>query len=119
MGSRTKKPIFENGVYVINGKDGRQLELTEKTWTGHILKNRNRRYLEAHFDKVLDVLASPDYVLQSPSEKNVVSFAKFYDDFNIIGTVTVRAYLYVLVNLNNNKIRTIYTNERLKGWEQL
>lgn len=125
MSSRTVQPIFKDGSFVIHGRDTtsaakkRQFELTERTWNEHILADNSRTYLQNNFDKIIDTLKNPDYILRSPSEKNVGSFAKHYDDFCIFDKVTAKLYLYVLVNLNNNRIRTIYTNPKLKGWKKI
>lgn len=119
------QPIFKDGSLIIYGRDTtnagkkRQLELTERTWKEHILVDKGRAYLQNHFDKIIDTLKNPDYILRSPSDKNVGSFAKHYDDFCIFDSVTAELYLYVLVNLNNNRIRTIYTNPKLKEWKKI
>ena len=94
-------------------------ELHKRTWEDHILVDRTRWYLKGQFNKVVETLLNPDYILKSPSENNVAAYAKKFEDLHIFNTVMARAYLYVLVNLNNNNIRTVYTNPELKGWKQL
>ncbi len=88
-------------------------------WEEHILRERTRWYLKGQFNKVVETLANPDYILQSPKEQNVASYVKRYDDLHILNTIMARAYLYVLVNLNNNNIRTVYSNPGLKEWVSL
>ncbi len=110
-------PIFQGGAFVIKGHDGKQFELTEQTWR-HIVQDNSSKYLEAHFDKIAETLEHPDFILKSPKEESVKAFVKFFDDFYILNTVTARVFLYVLVNVNNCRIRTVYTNSALKGWEQ-
>jgi len=112
-------PQFINGVLKVKTFEGRIFELRETTWFDHILKDRSREYLRDHFDKILETLKEPDYILQSPAEGQVVSYVKYFTDFRIWNTVTAMAYLYVLVNLSTDRIRTIYTNVRLKGWHRL
>jgi hypothetical protein len=119
--SRTDRPIFnKKGVCKIAGKskDGGDcvFELRKSTWEKHILRERTRWYLKGQFNKVVETLANPDYILQSPKEQNVASYVKRYDDLHILNTIMARAYLYVLVNLNNNNIRTVYSNPGLKEW---
>jgi hypothetical protein len=93
--------------------------LRKRTWEGHILKDKSRWFLKGQFNKIVETLRNPDYILQSPSENNAVAYAKKFDDLHIIDTVMARAYLYVLVNLNNYNIRTVYSNPQLKGWKQI
>jgi hypothetical protein len=122
--SRTLKPDYsKDGIYRITGKTpknvGCAFELSRDTWENHILIDRSRWYLGNQFDKVIGTLQNPDYILQSPTEHNVAADVKKYDDLHILDTVMARAYLYVLVNLNNLKIRTVYSNPDLKTWKKI
>ena len=120
MSSGTNKPIFsKGGLCKIKGFRGRTFELRENTWKKHILKDRSRWHLKSQFDKVLETLRRPDCILQSPGERNVASYVRKFENFIIWGTVSVTAYLYVLVNLKNNKIRTVYDNPKLKRWKRI
>ena len=120
MSSRTNKPIFtKDGFCKIKGFHGRTIELRKNTWEKHILKDRSRWHLKAQFDKVLETLRRPDYIFQSPAEKKVASYVRKFENFIILDTVSVTAYLYVLVDLKNNRIRTVYNNPRLKRWKRI
>lgn len=119
MGSRKNQPIFnEEGLCIIKGFQGRSLRLSKKTWEAHILKDRGRWHLKGQFDKIVETLQKQDYILQSPSEKPVVAYTKLFDNLSILDTVTMAAYLYVVVNLNTNVIRTVYDSPKLKKWKQ-
>ena len=104
---------------VIKGFHGKHFELSRTTWEDHILRDRGRQYLSVQFDKVIDTLMKPDCILQSPKEHYVASYVKRFDDLFILDTVMARAYLYVLVNLNTNVVRTIYSNPDLKRWKRI
>ena len=119
MSSGKNKPIFDKkGICETKGFRGRNFVMTQKTWEDHILGNNSRRYLKSQFDKVIETLESPDYILQSPAESRVVSYVKLFDDLYLTDTVLRRAYLYILVNLNTNIIRTVYDNPKLKKWKK-
>ncbi len=109
----------KSGLCKIKGFKGRNFELQKITWENHILKDKTRWHLKKQFDKVIETLKQPDYILQSPKEHYVVSYVKKYSDLYILNTVTAIAYLYVLVNLNNNNIRTVYDNPNLKRWKRI
>lgn len=114
------EPIFDaSGVCTITGFEGRAFEIHETTWHGHILKDRTRWYLKGQFEKVIDTLKSPDYILQSPSEKTAVAYAKKFNDLYIWNTVAAIAYLYVLVNIRTGYIRTVYIDPKLKNWKRI
>jgi len=118
MSSGKNQPIFsKNGLCKVKGFKGRIFELQKSTWEDHIIKDRPRWHLREQFDKVIETLKQPDYILRSPKEHHVVSYVKKYSNLYIWDTVTAIAYLYVLVNLKNNNIRTIYDNPKLKRWE--
>jgi hypothetical protein len=120
MSSGTNKPIYnKDKLCKIKGFYGRTFELRKNTWENHILKEKSRWHLKPQFDKVLETLIKPDYILRSPTEKNVASYAKKFEDFIIIGNVSVTAYLYVLVDQKSNRIRTVYDNPKLKRWKQI
>jgi hypothetical protein len=118
MSSRKIQPNFKNGVCKIKGFKGRNFKLHQSTWKKHILKDRTRWYLKKHFDKIVETLKKPDSILQSPREGNVASFAKRFEGFYIWNKATVTTYLYVLVNMEDNNIRTVYTNPKLKRWKR-
>lgn len=119
MSSGKNKPIFNReGLCIIKGFQGRNFELGKKTWE-HILKDKGRWHLKEQFDKVVETLKRQDYILQSPSENYVVSYTKHFNDLYILDTVLARAYLYVLVDLNTNIIRTVYDNFKLKRWKRI
>jgi hypothetical protein len=114
------EPIFDkSGICTIVGLFGRSFTMHTTTWNGHILKDRTRRHLRGQFRKVVDTLKNPDYILRSPSEKNVVSYVKKFNDLYLLNTVTAIAYLYVVVNISNNNIRTVYDNPALKNWKRI
>ena len=91
----------------------------KKTWEEHILKDKSRWHLKEQFDKVVETLKIQDYILRSPSEKYVASYTKLFNDLYLLDTVMARAYLYVLVDLNTNIIRTVYDNPKLKRWKRI
>ena len=111
------QPIFTDGYFKFEGHNGQIFELKQETWENHILRDRSRWYFGNHFEKILETLKEPDYILQSPSEQITVSYVKKYEDFYILNTVMARAYLYILVNTENNIIKTIYDNPKLKNWK--
>jgi hypothetical protein len=122
--SGTIKPAYEkDGICRIPGKTpkGKEcvFELHKDTWENHIILDRGRWHLGSQFDKIMGTLQNPDYVLQSPNENNVAAYVKKYDDLHILDTVMARAYLYVLVNVNNGNVRTAYDNPHLKNWNIL
>lgn len=117
-------PIFDkNGLYIIEGFEGRKFELLQRTWENHILRDKSRWYFKEQFDKIIETLKRPDCILQSPHdekyEKYVVCYVKKFNDLYIWNTVTAIAYVYVVVNLNNNNIRTVYDSPNLKKWKQI
>ena len=119
MATGKDRPKFnKKGVWVFKGFQGRHFQLHKKTWESHILRDKNRYYLRNQFDKIADTLKDPDCILQSPQEHYVGIYVKKYNDLFIMNTALARAYLYVLVNLNTNIIRTVYSNPRLKGWKR-
>lgn len=120
MNSGKDKPIFsKSGLCKIKGFHGRNFELQKITWEDHILKDKTRWHLKGQFDKVVETLKRPDYILRSPKEHYVASYVKKFNDLYIWDTVIATAYLYVLVNLNNNNIRTVYDNPALKKWKRI
>jgi hypothetical protein len=120
MSSGTNNPIFnKESVCVIEGFEGRKFELSQKTWEMHILKDRARSHYKGQFNKIVETLEKPEYILQSPKEEYVAFYVKKFNDLYILNTVTAITYLYICVNVNNNNIRTIYDNPELKGWERI
>jgi hypothetical protein len=119
MESRMNQPIFNNGSLSLKDYKEQIFKLYQETWENHILKDRIRWHLMGHFDKITETIKEPDYVLQSPSEQMVVAYVKRYEDFYILDTVRAKAYLYVLVDLYTNIIKTIYDNPKLKQWKIL
>jgi hypothetical protein len=120
MSSGKNKPIYDKeGIFKIKGFRGRKFELKKGTWEGHILRDKTRWHLKGQFDKVIQTLKRPDYILRSPKEHNVASYVKKFDEYRIWGTITTKAYLYVLVDFKSNKIRTVYDNPKLKNWERI
>src|SRR3989339_1754759 len=115
MDSGMNKPIFKDSSFFIDGFDAKKFELKETAWK-HVTQDRSRRYLERHFTKIEETLKNPDYILKSPQEHYVANYVKHYNDFYIYDTVTASAYLNILVNTNNNSIRTIYTSIKVKNW---
>lgn len=114
------QPTFnKDGIWNTKAFRGRNVELRKKTWEQHIIKDSSRGYLKTNFDKIIATLEKPDNILQSPKEKGMVAYTRKFEDICIWNTTTVKAYLYVLVNHNNNNIRTIYTNPKLKRWTKL
>jgi hypothetical protein len=93
--------------------------LQKRTWEEHIIKDRVRWFLKGQFSKVIETLKNPDDILQSPSKDNTAAYVRKFDDLYIFNTVMARAYLCVLVNLNNFRIRTVYDSRKLKDWKRI
>ena len=112
------EPTFKNGRYVISGHDSTEFELEDYTWL-HIIKEKNRAYIEVHFDKIIKTLQKPQFILQSPSEEDVRVYVRHFKDFHIGNSIIGWVYVYILVNINTNRVRTIYTNPKLKNWKKI
>lgn len=109
------EPNFTDGRLIIEGHGGRKFELLESVWK-HITKDRNRTYYEDNFNKIVETLKSPDRVLQSEKDIDVNYYEKQFDDLYLFGnTVLGRMYNYVLVNLYENQIKTVYFSRTLKN----
>ena len=104
------KPIFTDSECRITDNQGHVFTLSEKTWSQHIVKDRGRGYLEHQFEKVVQTVASPERIIQSKQEKNVVIYEREFDDLFITDTVFVRAFVYVVANWKTGRVRTVYTN---------
>jgi len=112
-----ENPIFNKGICILTDHEGRQLELSEKTWKIHIIIENKREYFRYQFDKIVLTLLSPDRIIEDSKEKDVFHYEKFFDDFYILNTVLQQAYVYVIANLKTLRIRTVYANrkQRTKG----
>jgi hypothetical protein len=65
-------PIFDkNGLYIIEGFEGRKFELLQRTWENHILRDKSRWYFKEQFDKIIETLKRPDCVLHKPSRRKI------------------------------------------------
>lgn len=105
------KPIFNKGVCILTDHEGRQLELTKRTWE-HIVTENKRRYFLSQFNKIILTLLSPDRTTKDSKEKDVFHYEKYFDDFYILNTVLQQTYVYVIVNLKTLRVRTVYANKR-------
>ena len=104
------EPVFINSECSITDNQGHVLVLSEKTWLQHIVKDKGRGYLKRQFEKVTETVESPERIIKSRAEKNVVIYERLFDDFFITNTVLGRAYLFVVANWKTGRIRTGYTN---------
>lgn len=112
LGSWMDKPIFNNGICVLTDYNGRKFELSEKTWTGHIINDNKRAHLRSQFDKVILALQKPDRLIADSRQRNVVHYEKFFNDFYVLSTALKPAYLYVLVNRKTLRVITVYESKR-------
>ena len=108
------EPNFINKECSIEDNQEHVLVLSEKTWFQHIVKDRGREYLRNQFEKVSQTIQSPERIIKSVQEKNVVIYERCFDDLYITDTVLGRACVFVVANWNTNRIRTVYTNPNRK-----
>lgn len=106
------KPVFKNNECSITDNQGHVLVLSKKTWLQHIVKDKGRGYLTNQFDKVTKTVESPERIIKSRAEKNIVIYERFFDDLFITDTVLGRAYLFVIANRKTGRIRTVYANPK-------
>jgi formyltetrahydrofolate hydrolase len=108
------EPVFTNSECSITDNQGHVLVLSEKTWLQHIVKDRGREYLKHQFEKVAETIESPERIINSRKEKNVVIYERCFDDLFITDTVLVRSCVFVVANWKTGRIRTVYTNPNKK-----
>ncbi len=108
------EPVFTNSGCSITDSQGHVLVLSEKTWFLHVIKDRARDYVKNQFDKVTQTIQSPERIIRSQKEKNVVIYERCFDDLYITDTVLGKACLFVVANWKTGRIRTVYTNPNRK-----
>ena len=113
------EPVFTNSEYSITDNQGHVLVLSEKTWLQHIVKDRGRGYLKHQFEKVAETIESPERIIESLKEKNVVIYERCFGDLYITDTVLGRACVFVVANWKTGRIRTVYTNPNKKKQGQV
>jgi hypothetical protein len=106
------EPQFEKGCIIIKNHEGEEYVLMESVWN-HIVEENSRKYYISHFDKIIETINTPDRILQSEKDIDVVYYEKKFTDFYVLDNAVIgRVYNYVLINIYDKKVLTVYYNPR-------
>jgi len=109
------EPQFNNGCITIKNHEGVEYALHESVWE-HVVEDNSRKYYVQHFDKIIKTISDPDRILQSKKDIDVKYYEKKFTDFHILDNAVIGlVYNYVLVNVYEKQIKTIYISPRQKN----